>query len=72
VKGSVSGSGALLVPDVALSLRRAEHIHFDLPRSELLHKHEVSVRVLGRVELLPIGLQRQLGKAVHVTRNYKR
>jgi len=40
--------------------------------SELIHKHEVCVRVLGNVSLLPTGLQRVLGKAVYVSRAHRK
>jgi undecaprenyl pyrophosphate synthase len=40
--------------------------------SDLIHRNEISVRVLGDVALLPEPLQHVLGRAVHVSRHYSK
>ncbi|EDQ86432.1 uncharacterized protein MONBRDRAFT_33829 [Monosiga brevicollis MX1] len=41
-----------------------------LDESEVLHQHQVSVRIVGNMDLLPEALQRVLGKVVYETRAY--
>ena len=43
-----------------------------IPRSDLIEKHQLCVRVLGDVALLPHDVQVALAKAVHISRNHKR